>query len=77
MDQWNIGGGRGCNWNGTTLLRKSSGHWNIPLTSLFDHLYGKISFKKLELQVVLIVEEDEVVVAWALVMQGVVLSISL
>jgi hypothetical protein len=44
---------------------------------LFDHLYGKISFKKLELQVVLIVEEDEVVVAWALVMQGVVLSISL
>jgi len=27
--------------NGTTSLRKASKHWNIPLTSLFDHLCGK------------------------------------
>jgi hypothetical protein len=25
---------------GTTSLRKASRHWNIPLTSLFYHLYG-------------------------------------
>jgi hypothetical protein len=39
MDQWNIGGGHGCNWNGTTLLRKASEHGNIPLISLSDHVW--------------------------------------
>jgi hypothetical protein len=30
----------------TTSLRKASRHWNIPLTSVFDHLYGKKNPKK-------------------------------
>jgi hypothetical protein len=27
--------------NETTSLMKASRHWNIPLISLFDNLYGK------------------------------------
>jgi hypothetical protein len=27
-------------------FRKASRHWNIPLTSLFDHLYGKTKSMK-------------------------------
>jgi hypothetical protein len=44
--------------NGTTSLRKTSRHYNIPLTSLFDHLYGKTRSRKLGPIGVLIVEED-------------------
>jgi hypothetical protein len=39
--------------NGTTSLRKASRHWNILLTSLSDHLYGKTKSKKLGLTNVL------------------------
>jgi len=63
--------------NGTTSLRKASKHWNIPLTSLFDHLYGKTRSKKPGLANMLTIEENQVVVAWVLSMQEVGLSISL
>jgi hypothetical protein len=33
--------------NGTTFLRRVSKQWNIPLTSLFDHLYAKTRTRKL------------------------------
>jgi hypothetical protein len=33
--------------NGTNSLSKARKHWNIPLTSLFNHLYGKTRFRKL------------------------------
>jgi len=32
--------------NGTTSSRKASRHWNIPLTSLSNHLYGKTRYRK-------------------------------
>jgi hypothetical protein len=62
---------------GTISLRKASRHWNIPLTSLFNHLYGKTRFKKVRPIVVLTTKENQVVVSWVLVLQDVGLSISL
>jgi len=50
--------------NGTTSLKKVSRHWNIPFTSLSDHLYGKIRSKKPRLACMLTVEEDHVMIAW-------------
>jgi hypothetical protein len=44
--------------NGTTSLKKASRHWNILLTSLFDHLYEKTRSKKPRLWGVLTLEED-------------------
>ncbi len=44
--------------NGTTSLRKANRHWNIPLASLFDHLYGKTRFRKVGPTSVLTIEED-------------------
>ncbi len=61
--------------NGTTLLTKTSRHWNIPLTLLFNHLYGKTRFKKPRLVGMLTIKKDQVVVAWVLSMQEVGLSI--
>jgi hypothetical protein len=63
--------------NGTISLRKASRHWNVPLTSLFEHLYGKTKSKKPRLVGMLIIEENQVVVAWVLLMLEVGLSISL
>jgi hypothetical protein len=54
--------------NGTTSLRKASRHWNIPLTSLFNHLYRKTRSKKPRSIGVLIVEDNQVVVVWVLFM---------
>ncbi len=39
-------------------------HWNIPLISLSDHVYDKITFKKLGLVGVLTKEKDRVMVVW-------------
>jgi hypothetical protein len=47
---------------GTTSLRKANRHWNISLTSMFDHLYGKARSRKTRLTSVLIIEKDQVVV---------------
>jgi len=44
--------------SGITSLKKASKHYNIPLTSLFDHLYGKTTFRKLEPTSVLIEEKN-------------------
>jgi len=44
--------------NETTSLRKASKHWNIPLTSSSDHLYGKTKSRKLGPIGMLIVEEN-------------------
>jgi hypothetical protein len=63
--------------NGTTSLRKASRHWNIPLTSLSDHLYGKTRLRKPGPTNMLTIEEDQVVVAWILSMQKVGLLICL
>jgi hypothetical protein len=62
---------------GITSLRKASRHWNIYLTSLFDHLCGKTKSRKPRLVGMLIIEENQVVVAWVLFMLEVALSISL
>jgi hypothetical protein len=32
--------------NGTISLRRASKEWNIPLTSLSNHLYGKTRTRK-------------------------------
>ncbi len=39
-------------------------HWNIQLSSLFDHLNGKTSYKKIDPPSVIIDEKDVIVVAW-------------
>jgi hypothetical protein len=40
--------------------------WGIPITSLFDHLYGKTRSRKIGPLGVLIEEEDKAIVAWVL-----------
>ncbi len=63
--------------NATTSLKKESRHQNIPLISLFDHLYGKTKPRKLGPNGVLTTKEDQVVVAQVLAMQKVGLLMSL
>jgi hypothetical protein len=48
--------------NGTISLKKATRHWNIPLTSMSDHLYGKTRSRKPRPTSMLTIEED-----WALV----------
>jgi hypothetical protein len=62
--------------NGITSLKKVKRHWNIPLTSLSNHLYGNTRSKKLGLTSMLIVKEDQIVVAWVLFMHEVELLIN-
>jgi len=52
----------------TISLRKTSKHWNIPLTSLFDHLYGKTRSRKVRSTSVLTTKEDQAMVSWILAM---------
>jgi hypothetical protein len=49
---------------GIISLRKASRHWNIPLPSLSDHVYGKTTFRKLGIICVLTKEKDQVMVVW-------------
>jgi len=44
--------------NGTTSLMKTSRHWNIHLTSLSNHLYGKTRSRKPRPIGMLTIEED-------------------
>jgi hypothetical protein len=53
----------------TISSRKASKHWNIPLSSLFDHVNGKTQSRKYGLTNVLIKEKDHVIVAWTLVVE--------
>jgi hypothetical protein len=63
--------------NRTTSLKNVNKQWNILLTSLSNHLYGKTRSKKLGLVGVLIIDEDQVVVACVLSLQEVGILISL
>ncbi len=61
---------------GTHSMRASKS-WNIPMSSLVDHLDGKTRSRKMGLGGVLTKEVDEVMVTWTLAMQECELSISL
>jgi len=61
---------------GTHSIRKANKSWNIPMSSLVDHLNGKTKSRKMGPKGVLTKEEDVVVITWTLVMQE-LLSISL
>jgi hypothetical protein len=58
----------------THSLKKPSQFWNIPFISLFDHINGKTRFKKMIYVGVLTDKENEVIVAWILIMQKCKLS---
>jgi hypothetical protein len=62
---------------GTHSIRKANKSWNIPMSSLVDHLNGKTKSRKMRPRGVLTKEEDVVVITWTLVMQEYGLSISL
>ncbi len=61
---------------GLTSMRKTSKHWNIPLSSLLDHLNGKIRKKKVRTLGILI-KEDATIIIWVLNIQSYGLSITL
>jgi len=58
-------------------LRKVSWYWNIPLTSLLDHLIGKIMSRKCGPPKILSIDEEAIAVEWVFGMQECGLSISL
>jgi len=62
---------------GSHSLKKANQSWNIPLTSLSNHLNGKTRSKKMGPTNVLIEEEDVVIVAWIITMQKCGLLITL
>ncbi len=47
-----------------TYHRRVSSSWNIPMSSFFNHMYGKIGFKKMGSEGVLIKKEDAKVITW-------------
>jgi hypothetical protein len=49
-----------------TSLRKATKYWNVPLTSLSNHLNGKTKSKKVGSQGVLTKHEDAIIVTWVL-----------
>jgi hypothetical protein len=62
---------------GTHSLRRANRSWNIPMSSLVDHLNGKTKSRKMGLGGVLIKEEYAIVITWTLTMQECGMSISL
>jgi len=62
---------------GSHSLKKVNRSWNIPLTSLSNHLNEKTRSKKMRPTSVLIEEEDVVIVAWIITMQKCGLLITL
>jgi hypothetical protein len=54
---------------GHTSLRKASMYWNIPFTSLSNHINGRTKSRKVGLQGMLIEVEDGAIVSWVLNMQ--------
>jgi hypothetical protein len=46
-----------------TFLRKVNTFWNVPFTSLFNHLNGKTRSKKMEPPSVLIERDDGTIIA--------------
>jgi len=62
---------------GHTSLMKANKHWNISLTSLSNHLNGKIKAKTKGPLGLLTSQEDEAIVGWILNMQKCELFITL
>jgi len=62
---------------GHTSLKKASMYWNIPFTSLLDHLNGRSKSRKEGPQGVLIEVEDGTIVSWVLNMQNASLFVTL
>jgi len=62
---------------GQTSLRKANRLWNIPLTSLSNHLNGKTTTQKMGPACVLIIAKDQIITKWVLAMQNVGLNITL
>jgi len=63
--------------NGTYSLRRASRAWNIPMSSISNHLNEKIKSKKTKQGDVLIEEKDVAMIAWTLIMGECGLSINL
>jgi hypothetical protein len=63
--------------NGTFSLCKASRAWNIPMSSISNHLNGKTISRKMVPRGVLIEEKDAIMITWTLVMGECGLSISL
>jgi hypothetical protein len=61
----------------THSQRRPYKSWKIPMSSLVDHLNGKIKSNKMGPKRVLIKEEDAILIKWTLDMQECGLSISL
>ncbi len=62
---------------GTHYLRRANKSWNIPMSSLANHLNGKTESRKMGPRGVLIKEENVVVIKWTLDIQECELSINL
>jgi hypothetical protein len=62
---------------GHTSSRKVNMYWNIPFTSLLNHLNGRTKSRKVGLQGVLIEIEDGIIVSWVLNMQKTSLFVTL
>jgi len=63
--------------NGTFSLQRANKAWNIPMSSISNHLNGKTKSRKMGLGGVLTEEEDAIMMAWTLIMGECGLSISL
>jgi len=63
--------------NGTYSLQKASRAWNIPMSSIFDHLNGKPISRKMGPICVFIEEGDAAMITWTLIVGECELSISL
>jgi hypothetical protein len=62
---------------GTHSIRRANKSWNIPTSSLVDHLNGKTISRKMGLGSVLTKKKDAMMITWTLAMQECELSIIL
>jgi hypothetical protein len=56
-------------------LRKANKAWNIPLSSLSNHLNGKTKYRKMGPRGVFITKTSDEVIRWTLTMQECRLSV--
>jgi hypothetical protein len=61
---------------GTNTMKKASRNWGIPLSSVRNHLNGRIKSRRIRFGGVLNVEENVAIVRWVLTMQEVGLPIT-
>jgi hypothetical protein len=61
---------------GTNTMKKTSRNWGIPLSSVQNHLNGRIKSRRIRFGGVLNVEENVAIVRWVLTMQEVGLPIT-